>query len=228
MSRDDFTQAVKKQLAMRVAYRCSNPDCRRATTGPQVDPQKSTNIGVAAHIHAASKNGPRFNKEQSSIQRGSIENGIWLCQNCAKLIDDDDDRYSTEKLKRWKEEAENSAHISLQQQVKSEDELDTFLRLANKMPDLIEEMATNLHNNEENLIREFVLLYTRGNIFNSRKPRFVYYRNDHPNLDNAVDLLNEYGFVRVTKLLSGSDSIYKMTENFVDLVKTLHPKEPAS
>lgn len=133
-----------------------------------------------------------------------------------------------ETLKKWKEEAENSAHLSLQRQVKSDEELDLFLRIANKMPDLIEEIATDLHNNEGKLIREFVLLDTRGNIFNSRKPRFVYYRNDHPNLDNAVDLLNVYDFIKVTKSLSGSDSIYKMTEKFVDLVKTLHPKELAT
>jgi hypothetical protein len=42
----------------------------------------------------------------SSAERKSIQNGIWLCQNCAKLIDSDVDRYSIQKIQQWKVEAE--------------------------------------------------------------------------------------------------------------------------
>ena len=51
--RDDFPLPTKELLAERVAYRCSNPECRQVTSGPQKDPTKSVNIGVAAHITAA-------------------------------------------------------------------------------------------------------------------------------------------------------------------------------
>ena len=58
--RDDFKADVKDLLAKRVGMRCSNPNCRRPTSGPQDAPEKALNIGVAAHIAAASKGGPRY------------------------------------------------------------------------------------------------------------------------------------------------------------------------
>jgi hypothetical protein len=35
---DGFSDQVKKALAARVGHRCSNPECRAATSGPQDDP----------------------------------------------------------------------------------------------------------------------------------------------------------------------------------------------
>lgn len=96
--RDDFPQAIKRALAQRVAYLCSNLSCRAHTTGPQANPAKSVNVGVAAHISAAAAGGPRFNPESEGAQRKDATNGIWLCQNCAKLIDSDPVAYSPEDL----------------------------------------------------------------------------------------------------------------------------------
>ncbi len=108
-SRDGFSFSVKELLAKRVGYRCSNPECRQATSGPQQDPGKSLNVGVAAHITAASIGGPRYDSRMSPQDRRSAANGIWLCQTCAKLIDNDILRYTTEKLRRWKSQAEHLA-----------------------------------------------------------------------------------------------------------------------
>ena len=112
--RDDFSSKTIESLAKRVGYRCSNPACLlESTSGPhQDDPSKSVNIGVAAHISAASMGGPRYDARQTSEQRRSITNGIWLCQNCAKLIDSDASRFSVELLRTWKEEAERAASLS--------------------------------------------------------------------------------------------------------------------
>lgn len=93
---------------------CSNPGCRKPTCGPREDPAKSINIGVAAHITAASPGGVRYNSSLSEAERTSIENGIWLCQNCAKLIDNDKDRYSVSCLREWKARAEKSALESVE------------------------------------------------------------------------------------------------------------------
>src|SRR5258708_32752239 len=92
MARDDFSATVKLHLALRVNHRCSNPNCRATTSGPQCRPEASLNIGVAAHITAASEGGPRFNASLSTEERVSAQNGIWLCQNCAKLVDNDEER----------------------------------------------------------------------------------------------------------------------------------------
>lgn len=99
MPRDDFPIRIKEILAKRVAYHCSNPDCYIITTGPHTDTSKYINLGVASHITAASPNGPRFDQNLSKQERSSIENGIWLCQKCSKLIDSDEIAYSISRLK---------------------------------------------------------------------------------------------------------------------------------
>jgi hypothetical protein len=58
--RDDFNQQTKEMLARRVGYRCVNPHCRKPTSSPRSQPSKAVNIGVAAHITAASEGGPRW------------------------------------------------------------------------------------------------------------------------------------------------------------------------
>jgi hypothetical protein len=67
--RDDFTEEVKRILAARVGNACSNPDCRALTSGPQSDSAKALNVGVAAHITAASEGGQRYNPALSSEER---------------------------------------------------------------------------------------------------------------------------------------------------------------
>ena len=66
-------------------------------------------LGVAAHITAASPRGPRYNAALTDSERASALNGIWLCQNCAKLIDNDPHRYTVELLTHWKVVAEQLA-----------------------------------------------------------------------------------------------------------------------
>ena len=107
--RDDFTEAVKRTISLRVGTVCSNPECRKQTYGPQEDPAKHINIGVAAHITAASPGGPRYEPSFSSERRGYPENGIWLCQNCAKLVDNDSAKFPADLLRGWKQDAEREA-----------------------------------------------------------------------------------------------------------------------
>lgn len=112
--RDDFTRATRNAIAHRAGYRCSQPDCRAPTAGPGSDgPFSKTDIGVAAHITAASPNGPRYDKTITPADRRSAENGIWLCQNHAKHVDDDSARHTTEVLQAWKRQAERDASEAL-------------------------------------------------------------------------------------------------------------------
>ena len=111
--RDDFTEEVKRTLAARVNNFCSNPDCRAQTTGPQEDPTKVVNVGVAGHITAASPGGPRYNPALSPEERRHSDNGIWLCQNCAKLVDSDVSGFQEKLLRAWKTIAEERARNSI-------------------------------------------------------------------------------------------------------------------
>ena len=51
--RDDFPRPVVETLAKRVGNRCSNPGCRKLTSGPHTEDEKVLNVGVAAHVTAA-------------------------------------------------------------------------------------------------------------------------------------------------------------------------------
>lgn len=97
--RDNFTAPVKNKLAKRVLYVCSNPNCKKITIGPDSE-NGINNIGVAAHICAAAPGGPRYDKNMSEEERKSINNGIWLCQSCAKLIDSDENKYTVQLIKK--------------------------------------------------------------------------------------------------------------------------------
>ena len=107
--RDNFNKSVKENLAKRVAYLCSNPECSCLTIGPKNGKECAVNIGVACHITAASGEGPRYDENISAMKRKSYENGIWLCQNCSKIIDSDEEKYTTQLLLDWKIIAEEKA-----------------------------------------------------------------------------------------------------------------------
>lgn len=112
--RDDFAMDVKDLLAKRVGMRCSKPHCGQVTCGPQEDPNKALNVGVAAHIAAASEGGPRYDPSMTPEERSSPENGIWLCQTHAKLVDNDPLHYPSELLHEWKRLAEQAALLDVE------------------------------------------------------------------------------------------------------------------
>ena len=119
---DRFSSAVKVTLAQRAAGRCSNPDCGAVTSGPGLEPDSAINVGVAAHITAASAGGPRYDPALTRDERAAATNGIWLCQTCAKLIDSDVSRYTVGVLRRWKAQAEDRAATMLAAGVGSADD----------------------------------------------------------------------------------------------------------
>jgi hypothetical protein len=107
--RDEFSEQTKRLLAQCVGYLCSRRECGAATVGPQDGASKTVNVGVAAHITAASAAGPRYDPLFSAKERTAAANGIWLCQNCAKLIDSDPNRFTIAVLQRWKIDREAEA-----------------------------------------------------------------------------------------------------------------------
>lgn len=86
-----------------------HPDCRRPTVGPHSNPEKSVCSGEAAHIVAASTEGPRSIPISTPEIRKSVKNGIWLCAACHELIDKDPEKYTIQLLENWKGTAEKRA-----------------------------------------------------------------------------------------------------------------------
>jgi hypothetical protein len=105
--RDDFSPTTKDLLAKRSGYICAYPGCKRMTVAGSDDRKSGlTMTGVAAHITAASKKGPRYDKDMGVDERASEGNGIWACQNHGKFIDDNPSKCSVEELRRWKTQHE--------------------------------------------------------------------------------------------------------------------------
>ena len=105
-ARDDFPKPVVNALAKRAAFICSNPDCRTSTVSPsEEDAAKFLYIGKAAHICAAAEGGPRYDIAMSKEERKSASNGIFLCSNCAEMIDKNNGLdFPIEQLKGWKDD----------------------------------------------------------------------------------------------------------------------------
>jgi hypothetical protein len=212
--RDEFSAKAKDLLARRVGIRCSNPGCRHPTSGPQADPNGAVNLGVAAHITAASADGPRYDPGLTSEARCSPDNGIWLCQTCAKLIDSDTIRYTSDMIRGWRKNAEEAAAREMEQRLQRfPRERGTFERLERLIPDLLAEMRQDLEAHP--LKREFIVM-NRGNVYNTGPGGgpLIYYYGDHP------DLLDQLGQLEaehlVTEITYNNAKRYRISERLAE------------
>ena len=113
--RAEFSAATRKIIAERAGYQCSVLNCGRLTVGPGPGQAQVVNIGMAAHIYAASPGGPRGTGGLSAAERSEPENGIWCCYSHGKAIDSDTgNAFSAAQLKAWKRlhEARKSAEMT--------------------------------------------------------------------------------------------------------------------
>jgi hypothetical protein len=92
----------------------------------------------------------------------------------------------------------------------------SFLQVKGQMPALIAEMKKDLEGNQGKFVREFFVMSRRHVLGGSEKPRFIYYEEDHDNLRGKIDILENHGYV--TDVTPGNTPIYRMSEEFVQLV----------
>ena len=113
-SRDEFLQTTKRVLCDRAGNKCSFPTCSAPTSGPSDESISSVDsTGMACHIFAAAKGkgAKRYDSKMSPEERKSVKNGVWMCYRHGKQIDNDECRFSSEILFKWKEVAERKAQI---------------------------------------------------------------------------------------------------------------------
>jgi hypothetical protein len=78
---NEFLEPTKRAVALRAGHRCSLTGCGQLTVGPSEEsPSAITNIGVAAHICAASPKGKRYDASMTPEQRSDISNAIGFVQ----------------------------------------------------------------------------------------------------------------------------------------------------
>ena len=111
--RDNFSKQTVIEIAKGAGWRCCNPDCRRATVAANEAQDDTIIIADAAHICAASVDGPRYDETQTTAERRAKENGIWLCKVCARLVDVDPKKYTDDLLRTWKRDAQQRALLEM-------------------------------------------------------------------------------------------------------------------
>ncbi|MFJ3706468.1 MULTISPECIES: hypothetical protein [Streptomyces] len=95
----EVKDSVQRKLFMLSGNECAWPDCRQVLV-----PEEGGWFGQIAHIRAAERNGPRFDKAMTNNQRRGFDNLVLLCGKHHRLIDDPErqHQYSREDLEKIK------------------------------------------------------------------------------------------------------------------------------
>lgn len=237
--RDDFTRATKIQLAKRVGYLCSYPGCGSLTIGPSDESEQSTSsVGIACHISSAAggKGSRRFNPNMTSKERKHISNGIWMCEKHGKLIDTDENRFSSALLINWKKLAESVAKSMVQKGY----DYETALRLLDgkKLADnaisieqigreneaignLIDDSCIDIVWGKEisEALRDFIIEHLRNSFDHGKATKFdVKIEDNKINLaDNGLEF-NPQGLLNNQTKTGGTISIQNLIVGFSDRI----------
>lgn len=138
-------------------------------------------------------------------ERSAADNGIWLCQSCAKLIDNDPLKYTVAVLNGWRHQAEEAAARELEQRLRRHpDSAGLFERMERLVPALLSEMRQDLETHP--LRREFVILKRNWSYWAKGNELFYFY-DDHDALDDKLRLLQNVGLIQ--------DITYNNTKRYI-------------
>lgn len=203
--RHNFDYKTKDVLFKRAQAKCSNPVCRQETSLAHSEAHKAVNLGEAAHITAASPNGPRYDSSLSEEERKSIHNAIWLCRTCAKLIDSDEPKYTIAILRKWK----TAADIGNEHEIAK---MAVFHKLEALIPTLLAEIRKDLA--EYPLVREIILLSRTWTYNGDGSTLLIYYYEDHSQLKDKMTILCNYQLL--TDITYNNVKRYNLTEELAD------------
>jgi len=96
-----------KMLWGRSGNICAFPDCKKELVMDETETDDSSIIGEEAHIVAQKEDGPRGVSDLTPEQRDKYDNLILLCSIHHKLIDDQPNCYTVEKIKKYKKTHED-------------------------------------------------------------------------------------------------------------------------
>ena len=89
-------------LTIKKLYAMSGNVCAMPSCNTKLFTESEDFLGQICHINARSKNGPRYDQNQSDEERNSYDNLLILCPNCHVIIDGREDLYPAEALKEIK------------------------------------------------------------------------------------------------------------------------------
>lgn len=100
--------AVVKRLFAVSGNQCAFPGCDLP-----VSESTDTTTGEMAHIKAVSKNGPRYDKDQTEEERHAYANLILLCSRHHSIIDTEVDKYPVATLQSFKKNHEQTGMVEI-------------------------------------------------------------------------------------------------------------------
>lgn len=98
------SDTTKRKLLAASGNQCAHPDCSEL----MFDLDHETILGKICHIKGSKLGSARYDENQSDEERHSFSNLIALCGKHHDLVDDNEDRYTVDVLKRWKSNHEES------------------------------------------------------------------------------------------------------------------------
>ena len=197
LKENEFRSKVKQQLATRVAYRCSNPGCRKSTIGPKTYSHDAVSIGKAAHICAASEGGPRYDINMTSEQISGFDNGIWLCAICADEIDLNWQNYPKESLKIWKGQAEKSAGDEKGNKLPSKaDAVDTLVIAMGGNKKQIPSMIENVHKASSQVFEQLDPRFTVKSSYINQQEHFEFSAKENVSINIKMRPKNPHEFAQ--------------------------------
>ena len=183
-------------------------------------------VGEECHIVSRKRSGPRYDPNYPINKIDSCSNLILLCRNHHKMVDDHPKIYTVDRLQKLKtdhgrsiEKTQGSAS-SQENQSMLKSINSRFLRVISLMPRLIAEMKKDLTKEENKYIREFFIM-SKHHVLNldPEKRYFVYYFEEHSDLQGKMNILENYGFIK--DITSKNVNKYRLTEEFIELILKL-------
>lgn len=92
---------TKLVLAMRSGDRCALPSCGKSLTR-DTETGTTRTVGEAAHIAGRRPGSARYDRTMSDLERDHVDNLLYVCANCHKLVDQDVGSYPVERLRKIK------------------------------------------------------------------------------------------------------------------------------
>lgn len=94
-------------------FALSNNKCTFSVCTSKISENADTITGDVCHIKAKNPKGPRYDSQQTEIERNSISNLILLCKRHHKIIDSNVDEYPVSKLVEMKTKHEKNGRREL-------------------------------------------------------------------------------------------------------------------
>jgi hypothetical protein len=108
-----LTVKTRVMIWGRAAARCSLPECRRDLVMDATETDDPSLVGEICHIVAESEDGPRGDSPLTKDERNRYDNLILMCSVHHKLIDDQPNTYSVNRLHELKSSHEQFVKASL-------------------------------------------------------------------------------------------------------------------